>query len=32
VAPRMNMIVCRKGAPIADDPAGAIRFEREWPR
>jgi SAM-dependent methyltransferase len=31
-APRMNMIVCRKGAPIADDPAGAIRFEREWPR
>jgi SAM-dependent methyltransferase len=32
VAPRMNMIVCRKGAAIADDPAGAIRFEREWSR
>ena len=31
-APHMNLIVCRKGAAIAADPAGAIRFEREWPR
>ena len=31
-APRMNMIVCRKGAALEDDPAGAIRFDRQWPR
>jgi len=31
-APRMNMIVCRKGADLEDDPGGAIRFDRQWPR
>jgi SAM-dependent methyltransferase len=28
----MDMIVCRKDAPLADDRGYPVRFHREWPR